>query len=482
MLPGNGIFIFNGRDDSMEYDLVVIGSGPGGYVASIRAAQLGARVACVEARDLGGTCLNRGCIPTKALTRSAHLAMDLAQAQELGFQVQGFKVDLPQVMKRKDAVVKNLVGGVEKLFSSWGVELYRGRASLTDPNQVSIVSGEDKGKTLSARYLLLATGSSPALPPVPEEELKHTLSSDEALALTRVPDKMVIIGGGVLAVEFACIYQAFGSKVEMIKRSPLILPPVDPELARRLMILLKRRGIPIHTGIYLEKIRPGEVLARDKKGAEVTFQGDAILVAMGRKPDLGGLPLHSLGITCREGGIAVDPFLETNVKGIYAIGDVLGQHYLASVASKEGICVAENLFANGEKKAMDYSVIPQCVFSHPEVAGVGLTEKEAQKKGLDVVVSKFPLSASGKAVAMGETDGVVKLVAEKEGGRLIGAHILGPQATDLIHQAAVAIKTHATAGQLLEIIFGHPTLSESIMEAAEGLFGGAIHLMPRGKR
>lgn len=465
-----------------SYDLVVIGSGPGGYVASIRAAQLGARVACIEARELGGTCLNRGCIPTKALTKSAHLALDLAQAHTFGFQVDGYRVDLPQVMERKDAVVRNLVTGVEKLFSSWGVQLYRGRASLLTRDKVSIVSGEDMGKTLQARYLLLATGSSPALPPVPQEQLSHTISSDDALSLKEVPEKMVIIGGGVLAVEFACIYQAFGTQVEMIKRSPLILPPVDPELARRLMILLKKRGMKINTGIYIKGIEAGRITAQDKKGGEVIFQGDKILVAMGRKPDLGGLELDTFGIEGSERGIAVDPYLETSVQGVYAIGDVLGQHYLASVASKEGILVAENLFGNQEKKAMDYSVIPQCVFSHPEVAGVGLTEKEAQKKGMDVVVSKFPLSASGKAVAMGETDGVVKLVAQKENGQVVGAHILGPQATDLIHQAAVAIKAQITAADLLEIVFGHPTLSEAMMEACEGLFGAPIHLKARGRK
>ena len=469
-----------------NYDLVVIGSGPGGYVAAIRAAQLGASVACVESRDLGGTCLNRGCIPTKALVKAAHMVKDFNRAEEFGFHLSDLSIDLEQVMKRKDEVVSTLVGGVEKLFSSNGVDYYPGRGSIPAPGKVK-VEGEDESFELKTENIMIATGSCQKNPPVDEEDLKHTISSDDALELTEIPEKMVVIGGGVLAVEFACIYNTFGTEVEMIKRSPLILPPIDPEISRRLMALLRREGIKINTGIYIKGIEAEDentkrIVADNKKGEEVSFSGDAILVAMGRNPDFGGLDLDGLGIDYTEEGIQVDEYLETSVPGIYAIGDVLGRYYLASVASAEGILVTENLFSEGEKEPMEYNAIPQVVFSDPEVASVGLTDKEARKEGIPASVSKFPFSANGKAVALGETNGIVKLVAEEGDGRLIGAHLMGPAAGDLVHETALAVKMGATAREVGELIHAHPTLSENIMEAAEGIYTKPIHLMKRGRR
>ncbi len=459
------------------YDVVVIGSGPGGYVAAIRAAQKGGKVACIEKASIGGTCLNRGCIPTKALVQSANVYQAVLGSEEFGVKTSGVCCDFSRVMQRKKEVVSRLVEGVERLFASNGVELVRGTAQIEAPGVVTVNQG-GKVTKLNTRSIIIATGSCPELPPVSEESLSHTISSDDALELTEIPESMVVIGGGVLGVEFACIYRAFGTEIDIIKRSPLILPPIDEELSKRLMPILKKQGIRINTGIYIKQIveAPGggkRVIADTKDGKEVHFDAEKVLVAMGRKPDFGGLDLQTLGISYDRKGIHVNERMETSVSGIYAIGDVVGRFYLAPVASAEGIVAADN--AMGEHRSMDYSVVPQCVFSMPEVAGVGLTEREAKEKHANIRVSKFPFSANGKAVAMGETDGLVKIVSDA-GGKILGVHILGPHATDLIHEGAVALAKGSSAADIAHLVHAHPTLAETVMEAAHGILGQPIHL------
>lgn len=459
------------------FDLVVIGSGPGGYVAAVRAAQLGARVAVVEARELGGTCLNRGCIPTKAMVKSAEVYTCVKTAGEFGIKVEDHSLDFPGVIRRKEEVVQRLVAGVERLFSSNGVEYLRGRGSIPEAGVVE-VDGPDGGR-LETRFTLIATGSGHALPPVPAEALERAITSDEALCLQRPPESMVIIGGGVLGIEFACIYRAFGTSIDIIKRSPLVLPPVDEELSRRIMPLLARQGIRVNAGIYIKDIQlepdgQKRVIAQDKEGETVTFEAEEVLIAMGRVPDFGGLDLGRLGVAYDKKGIRVDKRMRTNVPGLYAIGDVVGRYYLAPVASAEGIAAVEDMF--GEGRDMDYTVVPQCVFSNPEAASVGLSEKDAKQLGHEVRVSRFPFSANGKAVALGEAEGLVKVVCERESGRILGMHILGPHATDIIHEAAAAIRLGGTAAALATMIHAHPTLPEAVMEACSGIDGQAIHL------
>jgi len=465
------------------FDVVVIGGGPGGYVAAIRAAQRGAKVALFESRDIGGTCLNRGCIPTKALVRSAEVYQNILGGAEFGARVSGVELDFTQVMARKRQVVKKLTSGVEYLLKANGVQVYAGRAAVPRPGVVEVALRDGGAERLETKNIIIATGSGPALPPVSPKSLKLTISSDDALELERPPQSMVVIGGGVLGVEFACIYAAFGTKVDIIKRSPLILPPVDDEIAQRMAPLLRKINVTITTGIYVKEIkRRGDmlVLCAEKKDAGlVEFSGEKILVAMGRVPDFGGLGLEGLGVAHDARGIKVDARMRTSVPGIYAIGDVVGRFHLASVASAEGLCAADDITGHG--RDMDYAVVPACVFSRPEAASVGLKEREAREQGIDITVGKFMYGANGKALALGEPDGMVKVIARKGDGKVIGVHILGAQATDLIHEPALALKMGATAEDVAMMIHAHPTLSEIVMEAFHGAAGQAIHQAPARK-
>ena len=462
------------------FDVVVIGGGPGGYVAAIRAAQRGAKVALVESRDIGGTCLNRGCIPTKALVRSAEVYQNVLGGAEFGARASGVELDFAQVMARKRQVVKKLASGVEYLLKANGVHVYPGRAAVPKPGVVEVALRDGGAERLETKNIIIATGSGPALPPVSPESLKLTISSDDALELERPPQSMVVIGGGVLGVEFACIYAAFGTKVDIIKRSPLILPPVDDEIAQRMAPLLRKINVTITTGIYVKEIkRRGDMLvlcAEKKDAGPVEFAGEKILVAMGRVPDFGGLGLEGLGVAHDARGIKVDGRMRTSVPGIYATGDVVGRFHLASVASAEGLCAADDITGHG--RDMDYAVVPACVFSRPEAASVGLKEREAREQGIDITVGKFMYGANGKALALGEPDGMVKVIARKGDGKVIGVHILGAQATDLIHEPALALKMGATVEDVAMMIHAHPTLSEIVMEAFHGAAGQAIHQAP----
>lgn len=458
------------------YDAVVIGGGPGGYVAAIRGAQLGGKIALVESKRIGGTCLNVGCIPTKALVHSASTYLKVKDSERYGVRTEGVSLDMDLVMAHKENTVEQLVSGVERLVKGNNVDVINGRAQILSAGQVEVIMADGAKEVLDTKNIVIATGSSPFNLPF---MVGQTISSDEILDLDYVPERLAIIGGGVIGVEFASIFAAFGSEVTIIELLPTILPNMDKEISQRLSLILKKRGISINTSTQVSEVRAEGnekvIIASGKDGAKKEFRADLVLSAVGRIPNFGGLDLASVGVKYTKKGIEVNERMSTNVPGIWAIGDVVGRTLLAHGASFEGIVAMENIF--GLERTMDYSVVPACVFSIPECASVGLTENEAREKGFDVKVSKFPFSANGKALSMGETDGLVKIVGDAPTGRILGMHILGAHADDLIHEGALAIKMGLTAKDIAGTIHAHPTLSEAVMEAAHGISDSPIHLL-----
>lgn len=457
-------------------DIVIIGGGPGGYVAAIRAAQLGGRVILIERERLGGTCLNRGCIPTKTLLYYSEYTQAPQKAVKAGILLEYKGFDLARLISHKDRVVAQLVQGINYLIKKNKIELITGNARLEDACTVSVqTQGEEK--KIKAGKIIIATGSIAAPLPVEGNELSSVITSDQALNMSQVPKKLVIIGGGAVGIEFAFIYRNLGAEVTVVEMMPQLLPQMDQEIVGILGKVMKKRGIEIFTAMKLERLkREGNGIDLKLLGpqGEVRILADQVLAATGRRPEINGLNLEGIGVKTERGGINVNENMETNIQGIYAIGDVTGRIMLAHVASAEGVIAAEN--ALGKRRKMDYGVIPSCIFCTPQLACVGLTEREAKEKGFQVKVGVFPFSASGKAAAIGSTEGMVKIVAEEKYGEILGVHILGEHAADLIAEAALAIRTEATIDELLATIHAHPTLSESIYEAAHGVFGRPIHL------
>lgn len=458
------------------FDVVVIGGGPGGYVAAIRGAQLGGKIGLVESKRIGGTCLNVGCIPTKALVHSASTYLRVKDSEKYGIKTNKVSLDMSLVMAHKENTVEQLVSGVERLVKGNNVEIINGQAQLLSPGEVEVTMADGAKEVLNTRNIVIATGSSPFNLPFMEGQ---TISSDEILELEYVPERLAIIGGGVIGVEFASVFAAFGSEVTIIELLPSILPNMDKEISQRLSLILKKRGISINTNTAVSEVRTEGndkvVVASGKDGAMKEFGADLVLSAVGRIPNFGGLDLDLVGVKYNKKGIEVDERMATNIPGIWAIGDVVGRTLLAHGASCEGIVVMENIF--GLERKMDYSVVPACVFSIPECASVGLTEKDALEKGFNTKISKFPFSANGKALSMGETDGLVKIVAEASTGEVLGMHILGAHADDLIHEGALAVRMGLTAKDIADAIHAHPTLSEAVMEAAHGISDFPIHLL-----
>jgi dihydrolipoamide dehydrogenase len=454
-----------------QKDVVVIGGGPGGYVAAIHAAHLGAEVALIEKGRLGGTCLNRGCIPTKALVRSAEVFLEAKRAGEFGVEIGSVKANLPQIMARKKKVVDALVFGVEQLIKANRVSLHRGTGRLVSPRLVKVDTTE-----IAARKIIIATGSESALLPIDGLNLPGVLTTDDILDLGGLPESLVVIGGSHVGVEFASIFNALGTKVTILKRRPLLLEPIDEEIGRRFAQLLPRHGIRVITGAAVKAIGRDRSLLRVVWGTpegEQGVNGQMVLMATGRRPYSEGLGWSELGLNMEGGAIRVNECLETNIEGVYAIGDVLGKHMLAHVASYEGEIAAEN--ALGRRRQADYRAVPTCIFTYPEIAGVGITEQDARDSNIPHKVSKFPFAACGRAVAMGETVGMVKVICHASDGRLLGVHIMGPHAGDLIAEGALAIQVGATARDLAHTIHAHPTLPEAVHETAMGLLDGAIH-------
>jgi len=454
-----------------EKDVVIIGGGPGGYVAAIRAAQLGANVAVVEKDRLGGTCLNRGCIPTKALTRSVEVLSEARRADDFGIEISNIKANFPKIMARKSRISDNLVSGVEWLMKANKISIHTGVGHILSPHLIKVDDEE-----IATRKLIIATGSESALLPIPGLDLSGVLTTDDILELKELPESLVVIGGSHVGVEFASIFSALGTKVTIVKRRPLQLEPVDEEIGRRFSQALPRQGIEVKIGAAVKAIKKeGAVLkvVWDTPEGERGVEGQMVLMATGRIPYTEGLGLSEIGIKIDGRAIVVNECLETNINDVYAIGDVLGKNMLAHVASYEGEVAAEN--ALGGSRQIDYHAVPSCIFTQPEVAGVGITEKEAKGSTIPYKVSKFPFTACGRAVTMDETTGMVKIICNAENGRLLGMHIMGPHASDLIAEGVLAMQMGATARDIAHTMHAHPTLPEAVREAAMGQLDGAIH-------
>ena len=467
------------------FDVVVIGGGTGGYVCAIRAAQLGLQVALVEKDRMGGVCLNWGCIPTKTLLRSAGLYLQTRHLADFGVRVEGpIGVDWPTMVARKDEVVDRLVGGVENLLAGHDVAVFRGNARVESAKRVQVALNDGDQVSLETRNVVVATGSVPARPPIPGLDLPGVVTSDGILALEAIPQRLAIIGGGVIGIEFAALFSALGTRVTVVEMLPNILPPVDQELAKRYRTFLKRQGVELKLGARVEEVVAGEeglAVSYGLKDQAETVEADLVLNATGRVPFSEGLGLDELGVSRQRGRVLVDGCLATNVAGVYAIGDVTGEVLLAHVASRHGEVVAEVIA--GHKSRMDYSAVPNVVFSMPEIAGVGLTSQEAKESGMDVEVGSFPFSASGKALALGEVEGQVRFLCEPGSGKVLGMHVMGPGASDLIAEGALAVQLGLTAREIAETIHAHPTLPEAVAEAARVVaFGEAIHFKKLGRR
>ncbi len=455
-----------------RFDLTVVGGGPGGYVAAIRAAQLGLKVALIERREFGGVCLNEGCIPTKALLASAELLENLGRAGEYGIEVRDFRADLPAIFARKDAIVARLRGGVEELLKKRAVTVVRGEGTLLGPGIVRVREADGE-RLLESSRVILATGSTPVVPSAFGYDGKRVITSAEALAMVDLPESLIVIGTGAIGCEFAGFYAAMGVEVTLLEMLPEILPGEDASAVRLLKRALKKRGVDIRTGTRVESLTPGDTRVRAELSEGDSLEAVVVLLAMGRKPAVEDEWLIESGIEIRNGAVAVNDHMETSLEGVYAIGDLIGGWLLAHVASREGIVAAS--CAAGHDLSMDYRAVPRCTFTHPEIASVGITEVEAAERGLEVDVGRFPFSASGKAVAGGETAGFVKVMAESGSGRVVGGVVAGANASVLVHEIGIAIANDLSAEKIAAVIHAHPTLSESVMEAAEAVLGVAIH-------
>lgn len=462
--------------DPSTIRVVVIGGGPGGYPAAIRAAQLGAQVTLIENRDLGGTCLNRGCIPTKALLHSADLFHQAKNASSVGVLATKVELDFPKVMEHKGGVVTNLVRGLGSILKSHGITVIKGTGTITNPQTVRIVETNEE---IKADRIIIATGSVPLKLPIKGADLPGVITSDEALSLTKLPKSVLIIGGGVIGIEFAQIFNRMGTQVTVVEMLPQIIPNEDAEIVTKLKAMLVKEGITIHTGTTVDEIKE-----KGKKKA-VSFGKteevvDMVLLAVGRAPFTDGLGAETVGVKMEKGIIAVNEYLETSVPGIYAVGDVIGNYMLAHVATSEGEHAAQN--ALGDLKAMDYKAVPRALYTSPELGSVGFTEEEAKEKYGEIKIGKFSLVGSGKALILGEKGGMVKVVAEPQYSEVVGVHILGPHATDLIAEAVLGIQLEAVLEDFAHTIHAHPTLSESTMEAALDADGKAIHAPAKRKK
>jgi len=461
------------------YDLAVIGGGPGGYVAALRAAQLGGRVVLVEKQWVGGTCLNIGCIPTKALMSSAEAYLGAQHGESFGFAAGKVTPNWSRMLQRKQEIIAGLVSGVERLLKDRAVKLIRGVGRVCRPGEVEVTLSDGSTTMVTARQLILANGSVSAQLPLPGTDLPGVITSTEALALPDIPQSMVIVGGGVIGVEFAALFHALGSRVSIIEMLPTLLPgQTDDAISKRLLTLFKQRGIEVRTNSpvqCIEQTEDGQLLVRFGGTKPGTTTGQYVLIAVGRWPYTGGL--EALDLRRQGRAIWVDERLATSLPGVYAIGDLVPGPMLAHVAMVEGRVAAEN--ALGGNRKMDYRSTPNVIFTMPEVASVGLTEAQAREQGADVKVTQFPLRANARAQTLEECDGLVKLVCETGSGRILGMHLMGPRVTELIAEGALAVQLGATADDLAWTIHGHPTLSEAVLEAALGWSDSMIHYHKR---
>ncbi|MBI1848401.1 MAG: dihydrolipoyl dehydrogenase [Candidatus Rokubacteria bacterium] len=459
--------------DALKVDLAIVGTGPGGYVAAIRAAQLGLTVAAVEDDRPGGVCLNWGCIPTKALLRNAEVLSLVNHASDFGIHVSGVEADYAEAVRRSRRVADRMAKGVEFLFRKNRITLVPGRGTLTSRGTVE-VAGQDGLQTIEARAVLLATGSEPkSLPGIAIDE-RRVISSNGAVRQERAPRSLVVIGAGAVGVEFADVYAAYGTRVTLLEVLPRVVPIEDEEVSALLARVFSSRGIEIKTGARVAGVRPGGagVIVETDGGK---LEAEQVLMAVGRAAKVRGLGLEALGVALDRGFVKVSPLMETSVTGLYAIGDMAGPPLLAHKAMAEGVVAAEAI-AGRTPRPVDYTSVPSCTYCRPQIASLGLTEAKAREGKREVSVGKFPFTASGKAVALGETEGFVKVVADTATGEILGVHIVGPEATEIIHEFAVGRTLEGTLEEIVHTIHAHPTLSEAALEATLAALGQAIHI------
>lgn len=463
---------------ALQYDVVVIGSGPGGYVAAIRASQLGFKVGVVERESLGGICLNWGCIPTKALLKSAQVFDYLKHPQDYGLSAENVGYDFGAVVKRSRGVAEGMSKGINFLFKKNKIDAIMGTAKVLKPGSIEVTKADGGKETVEAKHIILATGArARQLPNLPVDG-KKIIGYREAMVLPEQPKSMVVVGSGAIGVEFAYFYATMGTKVTIVEYLPRIVPVEDEEVSKQLERSFKKAGIDILTNAEVTKVDTAgqgcKVSIKTAKG-EQQLEADIVLSAVGIQPNLENIGIEELGIVVEKGRVKVDEYYQTNVPGIYAIGDIVPGPALAHVASAEGITCVEAI-AGHHPEPINYGNIPGCTYCTPEIASVGLTEEEAKKQGYDILVGKFPFSASGKASASGAKDGFVKVIFDKKYGEWLGAHMIGAGVTDMIAEAVVARKLETTGHEIIKAIHPHPTMSEAVMEAAAAAYGEVIHL------
>lgn len=465
-----------------HYDVMVIGAGPGGYVAAIRAAKLGLHVAVVEEDRAGGTCLNRGCIPAKAMIHAAETYRSAREADQFGVESGRVSFDYGKILAYKEETTDALVQGVEQLLAGNGVDRLAGKGTLLAGKKVRVTT-EEKEEVYAADHIILAAGSKPLLLPIPGMDLPGVLTSDGLFRLQECPESLAIIGGGVISVEFATAFAGFGTKVTILEALPRLVPNLDKEISQNLKMILKKRGVDIHTSASVQEVAEEDgryVLRFTEKEQKREVSARYVLCAVGRVPNTEGLFAEDALPDMERGRVLVDEKFETSIPGVYAIGDLIFDMQLAHTASAQGTVVAEHLA--GKSASVDLSVVPSCVYTDPEIASVGLTEEDAKEQGIPVRVGKFIMSANGKSLISKEERGFVKILAAEDSGVILGAQMMCARATDMIGELATAVANGLTAKQLLRGMRAHPTYNEGIGEALEELEGGAIHVMPRRKR
>ncbi|MFC1950152.1 dihydrolipoyl dehydrogenase [Chloroflexota bacterium] len=465
-----------------EKDIVIIGGGPAGYVAAIRASQLGGKITLVEGNKLGGICLNTGCIPTKFLLHSAELYESTKTIGQYGISITGAKYDLAEIQVQKNRVISTLVAGVQSLLEGNKVEIIKGQAKFTSPKQLEIDSGQREKQVIQAKKVIIATGSKSVALPIPGADSPDIMNTWELLNLDHLPKSLVMIGGGVVGVEMATILAKLGCKVTIVEMMPHILPTQDAELASILGDALKEDSVEIYCGARVSRIEGTKgdksvILSEGEK--EQKLEAETVAVSVGQKPNIEDLGLDEAGVAVNKSAIQVNKSMETSVPNIYAAGDAIGGLMLAYVAMDEGMIAAEN--AMGRDSKIDYQAIPQCIFTLPSLASVGLTEEEAIAQGHEIRIGRFPFVASGMAVILGEQRGLVKIITEQKYDQILGVHIIGPRATDLIPEATLAMKLECTPQEIVATMHAHPTLSEALREAALDVTGETIHFSSQNR-
>ncbi len=464
------------------YQLIVIGAGPGGYEAAIKAAQLGLKTAVIENRDVGGTCLNRGCIPTKTLLHAAELYKGVKEFESIGLSTEGVSFDVSKIHARKNEVVEQLRSGIEQLIKANKIDLYRGTGTITGPHNVKVISAEETVE-IEAENILIATGSKPARPPIPGLDLPNVGTSDEFLFMEdKMYKDLIIIGGGVIGVEFASVYESFGCNVTIIEAMDRILPPMDKEISQNLAMILKKRGVKINTGAMVQKLveTPDGIECHFvQKEKEQVVKADGVLVSIGRRPNTDGLFTEEFSVEMERGRIITDEEFKTNVPSIRAIGDVTSKIQLAHMASAQGICAVEMIA--GKNPSIDLNAVPGCVYTNPEIATVGITEDEAKEQGIKVRKGKYIMSGNGKSIIAQADRGFIKVLFDEETDVIVGAQLMCIRATDLISELSTAIVNKLTSKDLTRVIRPHPTFTEAVTEAVESSHGMAIHMAPSKK-